>query len=150
MKITTKFICLAIIVYASQAFSADTSVKVQDLADKWVTAYNAHDKKALGKVYTQDAQLYLHGSPRIVGRPDIEKYWERDFDEQNPLTLLTVTHSVDGYDMKLVHGNYQVVDRASGRQLGFGRFAHIWLMQKDGSWALDRDLWNQPYDASTP
>jgi hypothetical protein len=69
---------------------------------------------------------------------------------ENPLTVLTVTHSVDGFDMKLVHGDYQVIDRDSGVPLGQGRFAHIWTVGDDGVWRLDRDLWNQPYEPITP
>jgi uncharacterized protein (TIGR02246 family) len=118
---------------------------VQDLADKWTVAYNSHDAEALGQVYSENAHLYLHSSPRIEGRENITEFWAGDMGDGNPITLLVVTNQVDGVDMVLVHGNYQVVDRDNGLQLGFGRFAHIWLLDDDGEWRLDRDLWNQPY-----
>jgi hypothetical protein len=43
--------------------------------------------------------------------------------------------------MILVHGNYEVVDRADGSKVGLGRFAHIWTADRNGTWRLDRDLW---------
>ena len=119
--------------------------EVQALADQWTAAYNEHDAEALGAVYSEDAHLYLHASPRIEGRENIQVFWEGDMTDDNPITLLTVTHYVDGADMILVHGNYQVISRDNGTQLGYGRFAHIWELDIDGNWELDRDLWNQPF-----
>jgi uncharacterized protein (TIGR02246 family) len=118
---------------------------VQDLANRWTEAYNSHDADALGALYTDDAQVYVHGQPSYVGRDSIQAFWEADMQVDNPLTVLTVTHAVDGVDMKLVHGDYQVISRDTGVPLGQGRFAHIWLLGPDGGWHLDRDLWNQPY-----
>lgn len=85
----------------------------------------------------------------MSGRAAIQDYWEEDMQLDNPLTVLTVTHSVDGFDMKLVHGNYQVINRETGVPLGEGRFAHIWT--RDGNnWLLDRDLWNAPFEPYMP
>ena len=120
--------------------------EVQDLADRWAAAYNAHNRAALGALYATDAKLMMHGEPTIVGRKDIEEFWAKDFKVGDPLTVLKVTNSVDGVDMVLVHGNYQVIQRDTGKILGFGRFAHIWMKGEGNKWQLDRDLWNQPYE----
>ena len=90
----------------------------QDLADKWTSAYNNHNREALGAVYTDDAQLMMHGAPTHAGRDSIEAFWAADFEEGNPVTILTVTHSIEGVDMTLVHGNYHVIDRDDGSILG--------------------------------
>ena len=127
------------------AFAADPDV--QALADRWTAAYNSHDRDALGALYKEDAHLYLHGSPMFVGREDITAFWGSDMQVANPLTVLTVTNAVHGYDMILVHGDYQVIDRDTGVPLGQGRFAHIWELDGGEEWRLDRDLWNQPYEA---
>lgn len=119
------------------------AVGVEELANRWTEAYNLHDAEALGAFYTETAHLYLHGQPMLVGREAIQDYWAADMLEGNPLTVLTVTNRVEGFDMILVHGNYQVIDRDTGLQQGQGRFAHIWILD-DGDWLLDRDLWNQP------
>jgi len=131
------------------AFTACTSYaqsSVQILADQWVEAYNRHDREALGALYTEDARLMMHGSATIAGRDGIEAFWASDFEDRDPLTLLSVTHAINGIDTILVHGDYRVVSREDGRQLGFGRFAHLWTNDADGQWRLERDLWNQPYE----
>jgi hypothetical protein len=42
-----------------------------------------------------------------------------------------VTHVLQGVDMVLVNGNYEVVDRTDGTKVGLGRFAHIWTTAPD-------------------
>jgi uncharacterized protein (TIGR02246 family) len=138
---------LAVAIPASGAQTAappEQSEQVQQLANRWVEAYNKHDRKALGALYTNDARLYAHGEPTVAGRTAIENYWAQDMKESNPITVLTVTNAVTGLDMTLVHGNYQVLNRTTGVSVGHGRFAHIWVRGSDGAWRLDRDLWNQP------
>jgi ketosteroid isomerase-like protein len=122
---------------------------VQELADRWTSAYNKHDRAALGAVYADGARLMMHGAPTIAGRPAIEEFWAGDFEDSDPLTLLKVTHSVTGSDMLLVHGDYEVISRTDGSKLGGGRFAHLWTRTDRGEWRLDRDLWNEPFDAYT-
>jgi len=123
---------------------------VQTLADNWARAYNKHDRAALGSVYTDGARLMMHGATTIAGKAAIEDFWAGDFADRDPLTLLKITHSVTGTDMVLVHGDYEVVSRTDGSQLGGGRFAHVWTRTgANGAWRLDRDLWNEPFDPYT-
>ena len=129
---------------AQPAPPAEQSQEVQKLANRWVEAYNKHDRKTLGALYTKDARLYQHGRSTISGRAAIESFWAEDMKDSNPITVLTVTNAVTGIDMTLVHGNYQVLNRTTGVSVGQGRFAHIWIRETNGAWLLDRDLWNQP------
>jgi len=131
--------------FALNGLAAHAQTSVQQLADRWAQAYNTHDREALGALYSPRARLMLHGSPTITGRDSIEDFWVADMQEGDPLTLMTVTNSVTGADMMLVHGDYRVVDRADGALLGFGRFAHLWR-RNGADWELDRDLWNQPWE----
>jgi uncharacterized protein (TIGR02246 family) len=132
------------------ALAAHAQDDIQMLADRWAEAYNKHDRDALGALYTQDAHLMMHGSTTIVGHDGIEEFWAGDFEEGNPLTLLSVTHSIRGSDMMLVHGDYRVISRDDGTELGGGRFAHVWTRVQSGPWLLDRDLWNEPFDPYVP
>lgn len=133
-----------------QPATQDAQTNIQDLAAKWVKAYNDHDRGALAALYEANAELMMHGGPTIKGQGPIGEFWARDFKEGNPLTLLTVTHAVDGSDMILVHGNYEVVGRDGGDKLGMGRFAHIWLKDAADNWKLDRDLWVMQSPPNTP
>ena len=126
-----------------------TGADVQELADRWTSAYNRHDRAALGAVYTNDARLMMHGAATVSGREAIEEFWAGDFEDSDPLTLLKVTNTVTGSDMLLIHGDYEVVSRNDGRELGGGRFAHLWTRSNRGEWRLDRDLWNEPFDPYT-
>jgi uncharacterized protein (TIGR02246 family) len=135
-----------VLALASVSLVATAQENVKSLAKEWTIAYNSHNRAKLGALYAPDAQLMMHGRPTIKGRQAIEEFWAADFKEKNPLTSLIITNFVQGIDMILVHGNYQVIDRDDGTQLGFGRFAHIWLRDASGKWLLDRDLWNQPYE----
>jgi ketosteroid isomerase-like protein len=130
---------------AQRAASSD----VQELASRWTSAYNKHDRAALGALYADGARLMMHGAATIAGRQAIEEFWAGDFEDSDPLTLLKVTHSVTGSDMLLVHGDYEVISRTDGSELGGGRFAHLWTRGDRGEWRLDRDLWNEPFDAYT-
>jgi len=126
--------------------SAQNDVDPQALADRWIQAYNSHDTSGLSSLYAEDAYLMMHGGPTYKGRRAIGEFWQQDFQESNPITTLAVTHSIDGVDMVLVHGNYQVLNRDTGLLLGQGRFAHIWMLNENGEWMLDRDLWNEPFE----
>lgn len=151
MRIRTIWRALLVSTLALAAVAAHAQSDVQELANRWAEAYNRHDREALGAVYAENARLMMHGSPTIEGRQQIEEFWSDDFEVDNPLTLLHVTHNVVGSDMILVHGDYRVVGRDNGRQLGFGRFAHLWTRSgNNGEWLLDRDLWNQPYEPYDP
>lgn len=141
----TKFVGLAAALAMLSFCSVATAQEVQELANDWTEAYNSANAAALGALYAEDAKLFLHGSPSVSGRDAIQDYWADDMQVDNPLTVLTVTHSVDGFDMKLVHGNYQVLNRNTGVPLGQGRFAHIWT--RDGNeWHLDRDMWSEAFN----
>ncbi len=135
-----------VLVFASALGAARAQDDVQDLADRWTEAYNTHDREAIASLYAEDAELMMHGSPTIEGRDAIGTFWAEDFKAGNPITVLNVTHSVDGADMVLVHGDYQVIDRETGLPLGAGRFAHIWRAAGNDGWELDRDLWLEPLD----
>jgi uncharacterized protein (TIGR02246 family) len=136
---------IAFVVFALGSAALAQS-EVQALADKWAQAYNTHNRAALGALYTEDARVMATGSPSTIGRSNIEAFWARDFQDRNPLTLLKVTHSIQGSDMTLVHGDYQVINRDTGGQLSSGRFVHLWTKSKDGSWKLDRDIWSGPFE----
>jgi uncharacterized protein (TIGR02246 family) len=146
MKSSFRFWILLVAWLAGTPLVVHAQETVQQLADRWVSAYNKHDRAALGTLYTDDAQLMMHGAATIAGRGKIEQFWASDFKTDDPLTLLNVTHSLQGSDMTLVHGNYRVVSRKDGSELGAGRFAHVWTKDGKGDWRLDRDLWTERFD----
>ena len=145
-----QFSCLGIgmaILLAASGLQAQAPVDAQALADRWTTAYNDHDGEALAALYTDGAELLAYGGQALTGREAIRSFWASDFGEGNPLTLLNVTHTVQGSDMLLVQGGYEVVDRNGGDPLVSGGFVQIWRLDNTGDWHIDRELW---FDAMVP
>lgn len=126
---------------AGAAAAQSAAPQVQDLANRWTSAYNQGNADTVAALYSPSAELYIHHEGRYAGRANIRAYWADDLRRSAPITVLTVTDSVTDDEMILVHGNYQVLNRQTGVPLGGGRFAHIWLKQANGQWALDRDVW---------
>lgn len=141
-----KVIIAMSLLLTSAMSNAQDAPNAQELADQWIMAYNDHNTAALSNLYAEDATLMLHGGPTIRGRTAIAELWAEDFQEDNPITTLQVTHTLEGVDMILVHGNYQVINRNTGILLGQGRFAHTWMQGDNGEWMLDNDLWNEPFE----
>lgn len=119
---------------------AQDPLEIQQLADSWTRAYNEADTTGLGALYADTAELYVNNGGRYVGREAITQYWADAMRDGAPITVLTVTDWVEDPEMRLVHGNYLVVDRVTGVPLGSGRFAQIWVLD-DLEWELDRDVW---------
>ena len=145
-----QFSCVGIgmvILLASSGLSAQAPVDAQELADRWTTAYNDHDGDALAALYTAGAELLAYGGQALSGREAIRSFWASDFGEGNPLTLLNVADTVEGSDMMLVQGGYEVVDRDGGDPLVSGGFVQIWRLDDSGDWRIDRELW---FDAMVP
>ena len=145
-----QFSCLGMgmaILLASSGVPAQSPVDAQVLADLWTTAYNDHDGEALAALYTEGAELLAYGEQALTGREAIRSFWASDFGEGNPLTLLNVAQTVDGSDMMLVQGEYDVVDRDGGDTLVSGGFVQIWRLVDSGEWRIDRELW---FDAMVP
>lgn len=141
-----KILLALVLLLGTHAGIAADNPDPQELADRWSLAYNAHDPATLSELYEENAIMMLHGTLTVRGRDGIRNFWVDDFREGNPITTLAVTHSVQGVDMMLVHGNYMVIERNDGTLLGQGRYAHIWLKDANGNWLLDRDMWHGPFN----
>ena len=95
----------------------------------------------MAALYRDEAELSQHNAPTLVGRRNIRAFWKVDLAQGDRQALLTVTSTLDGTDMTLVHGTYQMLDRSSGAAMGFGLFAQIWRLDA-GEWRIDRDIWS--------
>lgn len=140
--IRTRNTVIAMIALLSTAVHAQDTT-VQELTDKWSSAYNTFDNEALSNLYTENAHLYTDELPMLVGREEIEAFWSNDFTVDNPKTVLSVTQSVVGYDMIFVQGDYQVLSNETDLVLSSGEFGHIWH-KVDGDWKINQDIWTQP------
>ena len=126
---------------ASTGLHAHSPDNAQALADFWAQAFNSNDARAVAALYRDDAELSEHNAPTLIGRDNIRSYWKADLVRGNLVTVLKVTSTLDGTDMTLVHGTYQMIDRASGAEMGSGHFAQTWRLD-GGEWLIDRGVWS--------
>jgi uncharacterized protein (TIGR02246 family) len=107
------------------------------LAARWVAAYNAADATALGALYDEDAALSTPIEGTFNGRPQIQAFWTRDFGGRKPVSTLTVTDVYAAGDLTHLEGDYTVVDEGKMTE---GRYIQLWM--RDGSdWRIHREMW---------
>jgi uncharacterized protein (TIGR02246 family) len=107
------------------------------LAARWVAAYNAADAAALGALYDEDAALSTAVDGTFTGRPRIQAFWAGDFGGRKPVSTLTVTDVYAAGDLTHLEGDYVVED---GGKLTEGRYIQLWM--RDGSdWRIHREMW---------
>ena len=127
------------ILLASSGGHTHSLSHAQALADLWVEAFNSRDGIALATLYRADAELAQHNAPTLVGRDHISTFWAGHLAKGATRTLATVTSTIDGTDMTLVHGTYRVIDHDSRHTIRSGEFAQIWRLDA-GEWRIDRDI----------
>jgi len=130
----------ALLAPAAFAQPAPVNEIAQELVESWLAALNGMDFATFSGLYTEDAQLYFEGLPRIVGRTAIVAAWTADMNESSPVTRAAITNVLSSLDTQLVEGTYEVVSRDSGMALSGGSFVQIWIFTEAG-WRLDREGW---------
>lgn len=96
------------------------------------------DVKALGALYTEDAEI-VHGGPNTVGRANIEKVFEgmvRDSVTQSGFT----TTGLWGDARLLVEQGTGFFARADGSGTSAGEYLLVWK-KEDDTWKIFRDTW---------
>ena len=126
---------------ASTGLHAHSMDDAQALADQWAQAFNSRDARVLAALYRDDAEVSQHNVATLVGRDSIRASFKADPGKGDLLSVLTVTSTLDGTDMTLVHGTYRMLDRTSGAEMESGHFAQIWRLV-GGEWLIDRDVWS--------
>ena len=61
------FLCTSATLSAAE-ISEDVKKSLDESLENWVTLYNNHDAKSLGKEYTKDAEVIMPTGVKLVGR----------------------------------------------------------------------------------
>jgi uncharacterized protein (TIGR02246 family) len=119
----------------------------QDVADRWIERYAAHDAAGVAELYTEDAQLLPPDAEIVNGRAAIQEFVGRT----NPpgsaaLEIATVETLVFG-DYAYRQGSFKLNGGATAPVSG--KFIELWK-KTDGKWLIHRDIWsaNAPPPAS--
>jgi ketosteroid isomerase-like protein len=125
---------------------------LQVATEQYRDAEAVNDWRAVTMLYTDDAIRMLPRGPTIQGREAILQEFE-----SRPYAVVEYDQrmeEVDGFgDLAFVRGVFSyVVDIDGELSSGTGKYIAIYRRQSDGSWLIDRDIFNldRPASRRTP
>jgi len=131
-------IALALVCHVTPARSDEVRSAVDDGNRAFVAAFLRGDAKAIGELYTEDAQVIAPGAPVARGRAAIAAAWKKAMDSVKDVRLETADVESSG-DLAAETGTVHLVgkDGAATKE----RYVVVWKRTK-GGWKLHRDIWN--------
>jgi ketosteroid isomerase-like protein len=129
---------LALACDVTSARADDVRSAVDDGNRAFVAAFLRGDAKAIGELYTEDAQVIAPGAPVARGRAAITAAWKKAMDSVKDVRLETGDVESSG-DLASETGIVHLVgkDGAATKE----RYVVVWKRTK-GGWKLHRDIWN--------
>ena len=116
---------------------------IESAIRRYVDASNNGDVATLASLYAEDAVLLPPDHEPIQGREAIGAFWRQGTDEGLEVTNLAV--EVDG-NLGYLVGRYHL-PATDEEPADSGKYVMCLKRQRDGSWKLTADIWNQSSDA---
>lgn len=116
---------------------------IESAMRRYVDASNKGDAATLASLYADDAMLLPPDHEPIRGREAIGAFWRQGTDEGLEVTNLAV--EVDG-NLGYLVGRYHL-PATEEEPADSGKYVMCLKRQRDGSWKLTADIWNQSSDA---
>jgi len=116
---------------------------VESAIRRYVDASNKGDVATLASLYAEDAMLLPPDHEPIQGREAIRAFWKQGTDEGLEVTNLAV--EVDG-NLGYLVGQYHL-PATDEEPADSGKYVMCLKRQRDGSWKVTADIWNQSSDA---
>lgn len=126
---------------------AQTATAYDKLRRDFEVQHNAQNSAALGKLFTEDAELMPPDGPVLTGRDAIAGHYQGWFDRFATKLTITVDESMDVGDLALGRGTYQLTltPRTGGDAITInGKWMNLSQPQSDGSVQICRHIWNAP------
>src|SRR5262249_51697460 len=110
---------------------------------RFCQAFLKKDAATVAGMYTSDAILFPPDADMIRGRKAIGEFWKGMMGGVKNVTLTTVDLGASG-DVAYESGKASItVQPAGGQSTPMEvKYVVVWKRQKDGSWKLHRDIWN--------
>jgi uncharacterized protein (TIGR02246 family) len=131
---------------ASLAVAQDQAQQaIEDRVRAFVTAFNAKDAAAIASLYTEDATLFPPGAMPITGRSAIRKFWQEGIDSGLSNITLKPTEIASSGDLAYEVGVFvaSIPGKDGKRMTLAGKYIVLWKRERDGTWRLHRDIWNE-------
>jgi uncharacterized protein (TIGR02246 family) len=116
---------------------------VESAIRRYVDASNRGDVTTLASLYADDAMLLPPDHEPIQGREAIRAFWRQGTDEGLEVTNLAV--EVSG-NLGYLVGQYHL-PATDEEPADSGKYVMCLKRQRDGSWKVTADIWNQSGDA---
>ena len=116
---------------------------VESAIRSYVEASNKGDVATLASLYADDAMLLPPDHEPIQGREAIRAFWRQGTDEGLEVTNLAV--EVNG-NLGYLVGQYHL-PATDEEPADSGKYVMCLKRQRDGSWKVTADIWNQSGDA---
>ena len=118
---------------------------------QWETSANANDFAAVGALYADEAMLLPPNAEAVRGRAAIQAYFE-GFPPFSDLKLQP--QEIEGCaDVAYTVGTYSMMITLPGAATAMpdrGKYIEIWRKGADGSWKIERDIFNSDLAAPMP
>ncbi len=111
---------------------------------KFTAAYNRQDAAGVAALYTQNATALPPNGKMLQGRSAIKESNQAEFAMGlKDLQLSTVSLNVFG-DHAHEIGKFTITLPPKGEEVmkDSGKYLVIWKKQADGTWLIDKDIWN--------
>jgi ketosteroid isomerase-like protein len=130
---------------ASPAASRSDSLAILAAARAFSAAYVRGDADSMAALYTEDAAIFPEGTPAIVGRDSIRRYWTLPPNRRITRHVLLPERIELLGNIAHDHGRFEVAGETDGAPWGpsFGKYLVVWHRAADGQWRMHLDMWNR-------
>jgi uncharacterized protein (TIGR02246 family) len=125
---------------------------IRDHGRQWVKAFKAGDVAALMRLYTPDAEVALHGKPKLKGIDAIRGYFKPLLKTPPDADFLLAEESlvVDGDQAAFMSKYWFTLRTAGGEVRDPGRSLIVYRRGADGVWRIRMDIDQAAPDVSYP
>ncbi|HEV8542790.1 MAG TPA: DUF4440 domain-containing protein [Verrucomicrobiae bacterium] len=111
-----------------------------------LACFRRGDARAIGNLYTNEAQLLPTGSEPIKGPSAIADFWETVL-QMGVKEVKLQTLEVDGQGNTAIESGHYTLFAGNGQVADRGKYIVIWK-QINGDWKLHWDIWNTSQPAT--
>ena len=121
------------------------SLAIVAAATAFSAAYVRGDADSMAALYTEDAAIFPDGTPAIVGREPIRRYWSLPPNRRVTRHVLMPDRVEIIGDVAHDYGRFEIAGETDGTPWGpsFGKYLVVWHRGGDGQWRMHLDMWNR-------
>jgi ketosteroid isomerase-like protein len=138
---------LAVVPALAKDDEAQIKAAIADGYKQWVAAANKKDAVALANLYDADAVLMPPREEAVVGHDAILAWFQRYVGDPRLVPFTDVFTSFSFHvvgDIAIDTSDFDGDATRDGQPIHFhGKNIVLWKKQKDGSWKIYRDMWDE-------